>query len=415
MNLKNITSVCLASLLVVIAIKASSESSLISKKEICKGLIYERRKELTKRGLARIHLLKIQIEDEKIEVIPKFAKEKIGEIEKVSDIAKRENAIAAVNGTFFDAKNYPHLPIGTIIINGRLIYDSLYQRTAMGISQDQGISFGIINTDVKVTNPKNGTSFKVWGVNRPRKENEIILYTREYGKSSRTSSTGKELIILGNKVIGLSSGNSKIPNDGYVISFHGWNEAYIKWFPIGSKIKLDYTLPLNFANVDYAITGGPILVDQYSTMTDYSLREEYFEGRLLLPTARTAVGVGYDNEDLFLKDKLLYLIVVDKDGSSVGMTYKELAQFMHKIGVKAGMGLDGGATSTMYIDGEVVNSPLTGKERPVSNALIVKVKGYEYTSSKKLVSQDIVAEPQEENHSRDIFNLLKGLISVEAF
>ena len=63
------------------------------------------------------------------------------------------------------------------------------------------------------------------------------------------------------------------------------------------------------------------------------------------------------------------------------MTLEELAHFMRtqlgnfslsKENAYQGLNLDGGGSSTMVVEGEVVNSPSdqTG-ERPVANALIV--------------------------------------------
>ncbi|MGY1743467.1 MULTISPECIES: phosphodiester glycosidase family protein [unclassified Blastococcus] len=80
---------------------------------------------------------------------------------------------------------------------------------------------------------------------------------------------------------------------------------------------------------------------------------------------RTAVGV--------LDDNHLVFVVVDgrQSGYSEGVTMTELAAIMTDLGATTAYNLDGGGSSTMYFDGEVVNSPSQGEERGVSDVLYV--------------------------------------------
>jgi hypothetical protein len=80
---------------------------------------------------------------------------------------------------------------------------------------------------------------------------------------------------------------------------------------------------------------------------------------------RTAVGVIDANHLVF--------VVVDgrSPGYSEGVTLPELAQLMADLGATTAYNLDGGGSSTMYFDGEVVNSPSQGSERGVSDVLYV--------------------------------------------
>lgn len=80
---------------------------------------------------------------------------------------------------------------------------------------------------------------------------------------------------------------------------------------------------------------------------------------------RTAVGVIDDNH--------LVLVVVDgrSPGYSAGVDMDELAQIMLDLGCTTAYNLDGGGSSTMYFDGEVINQPSNGGERGVSDILYV--------------------------------------------
>lgn len=80
---------------------------------------------------------------------------------------------------------------------------------------------------------------------------------------------------------------------------------------------------------------------------------------------RTAVGVIDDNHLVF--------VVVDgrQTGYSEGVSMTELAAIMQGLGATTAYNLDGGGSSTMYFDGEVVNSPSQGGERGVSDVLYI--------------------------------------------
>ena len=81
---------------------------------------------------------------------------------------------------------------------------------------------------------------------------------------------------------------------------------------------------------------------------------------------RTGIGVTRDSTTLIL-------VTVDgRRAGSVGMTLAEFGNLMLSLGIYQGLNLDGGGSTTMVVDGAVVNSPsdLTG-ERPVANCLVV--------------------------------------------
>jgi exopolysaccharide biosynthesis protein len=80
---------------------------------------------------------------------------------------------------------------------------------------------------------------------------------------------------------------------------------------------------------------------------------------------RTAVGVIDENHLVF--------VVVDgrSTGYSAGVTLTELADIMISLGATTAYNLDGGGSSTMYFNGEVVNQPSNGGERATSDILYV--------------------------------------------
>jgi hypothetical protein len=90
---------------------------------------------------------------------------------------------------------------------------------------------------------------------------------------------------------------------------------------------------------------------------------------------RTGVGITRDSTTLML-------VTVDgRQAASVGMTLQEFGELMLSLGIHQGLNLDGGGSTTMVVDREVVNVPSdpTG-ERPVANCLVVLQRGRKTSS-----------------------------------
>ncbi|WOF22193.1 phosphodiester glycosidase family protein [Microbacterium betulae] len=80
---------------------------------------------------------------------------------------------------------------------------------------------------------------------------------------------------------------------------------------------------------------------------------------------RTAIGV--------VDATHLVFVVVDgrDEGYSRGATLPELAEIMVGLGAQTAYNLDGGGSSEMWFDGEVVNRPSNGGERATSDILYI--------------------------------------------
>jgi exopolysaccharide biosynthesis protein len=115
------------------------------------------------------------------------------------------------------------------------------------------------------------------------------------------------------------------------------------------------------------IGGWPrILRDGRSVAADAATVEGTISRNAETRHPRTAVGFSRDSTTLLL------LVVDGRTSVSMGMTLVELADVMRHLGAWQALNFDGGGSTTMVIDGAVVNVPsdATG-EREVGNALLV--------------------------------------------
>lgn len=80
---------------------------------------------------------------------------------------------------------------------------------------------------------ESGIEHKVFGFNQPRGSNQLIVYTPEYGKRTRTNPWGAEAIVKNDRVTEIRQGfltemqDSPIPENGYVVSGHGGAKEWI--------------------------------------------------------------------------------------------------------------------------------------------------------------------------------------------
>ncbi|WP_048791621.1 phosphodiester glycosidase family protein [Streptococcus cristatus] len=91
-------------------------------------------------------------------------------------------------------------------------------------------------------------------------------------------------------------------------------------------------------------------------------------GQSMASNPRTAIGIIDENH---------YIIIVSdgRTSESQGLSLYELAEVMKSYGVKTAYNLDGGGSSTMYFNGQVINKPTTNgntiSERAVSDIVYI--------------------------------------------
>ncbi|MGT2951504.1 exopolysaccharide biosynthesis protein [Streptococcus cuniculi] len=104
------------------------------------------------------------------------------------------------------------------------------------------------------------------------------------------------------------------------------------------------------------IENGQIAVDQHTEV-----------GQAMASNPRSAIGIIDENH---------YIIVVSdgRTSESQGLTLYQLAQVLQSYGAKTAYNLDGGGSSTLYFNGQVINKPTTRgsiSERAVSDIVYI--------------------------------------------
>ena len=275
--------------------------------------------------------------------------------QKISKIAEEENAIVAVNGTYFKPKS--GVPLGTLMIDGKLYTGPIYDRVALGIFED---GFDVARVQLNASLKSKNYELKVDNINQPRMlSTYVLVYTPEWGKfAPKAPKYGISLRVADGVVERTSANPLDIPTNGYVIS---GPKKLLEPLLNEKNIELKIKTQPEWKNVKHIISGGPYLVKHGEVYVDMTAQKlNAIGGR----NPRTAVG--YTSADSFI------LVTVDgREGRSVGMTLMELANFMKSIGCINAINLDGGGSTVMYVNGKVVNNPQVKGGIPISNALVI--------------------------------------------
>lgn len=276
----------------------------------------------------------------------------------ITTIARNTNSIAALNGTYF--KPQTGVPLGILMIDGKLYTGPIYDRVAMGFF-DNGFDMARVQLNSYLKGSQ--SSVKVDNINQPRMLSSYVLaYSNDWGTTSpATPKYGIQIAIKDNKIIASSYSPLIIPKDGYVIV---GPEKQLKPLLKDNKAELIINTSPAWKGVNHIISGGPYLVKNSEIFVDMSVQKL---GAIGGKNPRSAIGYTQENN--------LIMVAVDgREGSSVGMTLMQLAKFMKSLGCINAMNLDGGGSTVMYVDGVVVNNPQVKGGISISNALVLAKK-----------------------------------------
>jgi len=288
----------------------------------------------------------------------------------------RNRVVVAINGSFYDPD--------TGIAHGGVIHSGWYSKwfdELSGISglswkEDNGVFLGqcVVHRSGKqvLTNLTTGDRMEIHGINTRPRSDQLILLTPQFDRDSKRGSKGVDVLVeltrpatlmpYPHMVTGvvreirIAPGSTPIPFDHVVLS--GWgntDDQLVQFLTEGNAIGLSleithldqdckYGAPGEWTKT-YASIAGNIIFLYEDEIQEFEQRGAW----LLHP--RTAICYNQD-----------YLTVL------------ELANFCKEdLHATEGINLDGGGSSTMWVNGEVVNRPSDGHERTVANGMMMVV------------------------------------------
>ena len=333
------------------------------------GIVKHLIRTVNERGPIVLHLLEIDLLNKNISFKVGMPNgEKIKAKETLTQIVKEQMAFAGINANYFDVK--VGNPIGTLITGGTWVTGPVYDRVAIGFTDDNKVFINQVMLSGTVTahrgfRRKARAEIEIDGLNTALNlYNTAGLFTKNWDEKIEVPKGKIALVVKNDLIKKIEDGNVAIPDDGYIIV---GNKTYFKSVKKKDRLTIKWKSEPDWSEVKEAISGGPYLimdgevyVDEQRQRFKFAIRETF--------APRSAIGIGQNGN--------LFLIAVDgrKPGFSAGLNLKELAEILKKLDLQEAINLDGGGSTTLVADGGIINSLSERHERKISNALLIFYK-----------------------------------------
>ena len=289
--------------------------------------------------------------------------------------------VSALNGDFFmtSPTNEVGLPLSGQVRNDELVLSS-HNRACLVLDNDNRPYIDRLTFTGRVTG--GGHSFALNLVNRMRyayeniAANQSFLFTRSYGPVTYDGSNSGKMVLLrpagepfrwnANGVeqcviedIFDACGSATIPDGKAILWLKGTYANQTEWMNVGDMLDISFSLTLNNGPQDvniHQLIGGSnhIIMQNGQFMEDWAERHP-----------RTAIGFNADSTRL-------YFVVVDgRHMTSTGVTLWEMKGIFDALGAVNAVNLDGGGSSCILANDEVLNHPSDGPVRAVGNGCLL--------------------------------------------
>ncbi|MDI9258654.1 phosphodiester glycosidase family protein [Alicyclobacillus sendaiensis] len=297
-----------------------------------------------------------------VQAKPAIANHRLGTTASLAEIAAQNHAIAAINGTFFDAGG-DNFPAGALELDGSFVFNARGTLLGFGPNGTTTMLRAAEALSLDVDDPSSSTSAMwPWFLNRlSANPMRVDVLTPYFGPATRDPSALVAQVV-GGKVTALHRGITPIPSDGYDIEL-GASEAQT---PIASRVHVgdpatltDTVLalpsdkPVPFAAYPNAIGAGPMLVQNGRIDVEPSLE-------------------GLDDPEILDAETLRSVVGTDRAGHLVFLTIHQAnvwqeASIAKALGLWDAMNLDGGSSVGLWYEGHYLTPP----KRALATAIVV--------------------------------------------
>lgn len=293
--------------------------------------------------------------------------------ETLSAMARRVEAVAAVNGDFFP---FTGDPLGAMVRRRELLSRPWPGRPVFAWGP-QSSAVATLSWRGSIESDPPSLKIDLDGFNEETPNDGLTLFTEASGLALAKPASVYVVLKLGEgawtptvnrsaEVLSMTADVEAlaIPPGGAILAARGRKVAELAKFVPGTKLKVMYeTSGLDWSQSEHVLAGGPTLVSRGQVRVDWQpagFRDTF----ALRRHPRTAIGRTRTGD--------IWVVAVDgRQPMSEGATLDELAGIMLRLGCTDAINLDGGGSTGLSLQGALMNRPSEGSERKISNGWVL--------------------------------------------
>jgi len=305
------------------------------------GLAIERRVAAGSTGPVLIHSVRLDPTAVPLELRPLNRPDGMQGLSSLSQLARGESALIAINGGYFNRVN--RLPLGALRDGGVWLSGPILNRGAIGWQAGTLPSFGRLSLEESVEDSQ-GRRWPLTSLNSGYVQKGVARYTSAWGRSY-TPISGQEMAVLlrdGRVLLryepgSLAGGVPLRPGDELLVARGG---LLVPWQP-GETLQLRSRPSHPLGASPYVIGGGPLLL-QGGQLVLNGTAEGFSPGFLGQGAPRTVIASD---------GRQLWLLTLQGMGGA-GPTLMETALLLQQQGLRDALNLDGGSSTGLVLGQE---------------------------------------------------------------
>ncbi|WP_126146697.1 phosphodiester glycosidase family protein [Synechococcus elongatus] len=265
-------------------------------------------------------------------------------------VARDRGAAIAINAGFFNRNN--RLPLGAIRRDNIWYSGPILNRGAMAWNDQGEVLIDRLGLQ-ETLQLSSGTRIPLVALNSGYVRAGAARYTEAWGNSYQTILDNEVVVtVQGDRVVSQSqadkagSNRFTIPRNGYLIVLRSANSLRTSLVN-GTTIQvLQQAQPSQFDRFPHALGGGPLLVKSGRVVVNP--QAEGFSRAFEIEAApRSAIGL--------MPDGRLVLVAAHEQNQGQGPTLPQMAAIMQQLGVVDALNFDGGSSTSLVVNGQLVN------------------------------------------------------------
>ncbi len=342
-------------------VASAKEWQKITEEQITSAVTYKKILNYDEGAFSMLHVLECETNDPAASLEVMTAEKGTAHLETTTEMTEKANAIAGVNGDFFNTGGTPTNTLGVLYNEGELLSTPSADRWAtVAVTEAGDILMDYFGFEGTVTAP-NGTSQAIYHINKVGSTaGAVNMYTTAWGETVDVIPDMMILFIKDGVVIDKirDVNRTNFGDADTILTTNLTINSFFDNFNIGDEVEISYSITGTDESIKEAMGANTLLVEDGA--------EAKFNHNATGYAQRTALGINKEGTKLYL------VVAEGRQSAYKGFSQSGFAKALIELGCYRAVNLDGGGSSTMVtkneLSGQVEKKNNVAAERKVSAA-----------------------------------------------